>query len=425
MLLISMRLFLGLALLLLVLAGGFFLLKGEKVFTIVQLDSRPGDYIQAKEVVLSSPEAELPLLDERVSGTTNKNGDIKNQEPLTSPPEVIKAIYATGWSAGSVKKIDYLIKMIETTELNAIVVDIKDYSGHVSYFINHPLLRASGALDEPRILKPNALIKKLHDHGIYVIGRISVFQDPVLAKAHPEWAVHVSSTGQVWQDRKGLSWMDPAAREVWDYNLAIARDAFTRGFDEVNFDYVRFPSDGSLKEMTFPFFKKEMTMASVIEDFFKYLRVNLPQDRLSVDLFGLATIEKGDLGIGQVLEKAFPYFDYIAPMVYPSHYASGIMGFRNPADHPFEVVKTSVAEAIKRLLEYNTNQLEGSSTPRVALRPRAKVKIRPWLQDFDLGAVYDAPKIRDQIRASDESGGVGWMLWDPKNDYTEGALLPK
>lgn len=407
----------------LVLGTGFFLLGKQKVAEIVPVVPKTGS-ANVGSVVSEFPEAEF--VDKNLPEATTvpkSNGDIENQGRLANPPEVMRAVYATGWSAGSAERMDTLMKMIDETKLNAIVIDIKDYSGFISYVIDDPLIKSSGALDELRIVRPNSLIKKLHDKNIYVIGRISVFQDPILAKAHPEWAIKSGIGGKIWRDRKGLAWMDPASHEVWDYNVAIAKDALTRGFDEVNFDYVRFPSDGNLGAMTYPFWKDDVPMADVIGDFFKYLRVSLPQAKLSVDLFGLVTTARDDMGIGQVLENAFPYFDYIMPMVYPSHYAVGAMGFKNPADHPYEIVKNAVDEAIKRLVEYNTSQLGDLSSSTVTIHPRSESKVRPWLQDFDLGAVYTAEMIRAQIKASDEAGGTGWALWDPRNIYTKGALL--
>lgn len=366
------------------------------------------------------PEALDPSTREATVQPTKTNQDLEFQDQLANPPTVVKAIYATGWSAGSRNKLDSLIKLIDETELNAIVIDVKDYSGFVSYVIEDPIFEEAGALEEIRIARPNEVLKKLHDHGIYVIGRVSVFQDTILAKAHPEWAIQSKSSGGVWKDRKGLAWMDASSREVWHYNLEIAKDALARGFDEVNFDYVRFPSDGNLEDAQYPFWDNVAPKSLVIENFFRFLRENLKEETISADLFGLVTIANDDLGIGQILEKALPYFDYVAPMVYPSHFGAGVFGFKNPAENPYEVIKSSIGSAEKRLVIYSSPV--GSSTNPTA-ETKKMAKLRPWLQDFDLGATYDAQKVRAQIDASDAFGGVGWMLWDPKNVYTKGALL--
>jgi hypothetical protein len=354
--------------------------------------------------------------------------DLPFQAPLANPPETVKGIYVTGWSAGSASRINALLSLAQRTEVNAMVVDIKDFSGHVSYRTGIPQVAANGAEDEIKILQPNALIKKLHDAGIYVIGRITVFQDPILAKEHPDWALKNASSGATWKDHKGLAWMDVAATPVWDYNIAIAQNAFARGFDEVQFDYVRFASDGDLSKIGYPFWDKKSTRAAVVKGFFKYLREQLAGKKISADLFGLTTIDTwDDLGIGQVIEGAYQYFDYVSPMVYPSHYAAGFDGYKNPAAYPYEVVNYSLEKAVARLAAMGKPAT--TSTEAVAV---PSVKLRPWLQDFDLGATYDAPMVRKQIQATYDAlvnvSGTragyygGWLLWDPANTYTEGAL---
>lgn len=350
------------------------------------------------------------------------NPDLPPQKPLENPPETIKAIYATGWSAGSSKKMDYLIKLIKGTELNAIVIDIKDYSGELSYDTDIESAKKYGAVKEIKIAKPNALIKKLHDEGIYVIARQTVFQDPILAAARPDLALTSSSTGKQWKDHKGLMWIDPAAQEAWDYNIAIAKDALNRGFDEVNFDYIRFASDGDMDDIVYPFWDEKTFMRYVIRDFFKYLRKALPDSRLSADLFGYTTLLYNDLGIGQVIDDAFHYFDAIAPMVYPSHYNKWFNGYENPSLYPYEVVYASISEANSRLQKYLLEAAIASSTEKYLVK---NPQLRPWLQDFDLGADYDAEKVKAQIDAVyDAATGtpMGWMLWNPANNYTKDAL---
>ena len=383
--------------------------------------------------------------------------DIPPQQPLASPPEAVKAVYATGYSAGSKAKMDYLIKLIKETELNAMVIDIKDFSGYVLYNTDLEAVKKYGALDV-RISKLNILLKRLHDENIYAIARISVFQDPRLALARPDLAFQSSSTKKLWLDNKGLAWIDPAAKAAWDYNIAIAKEALDRGFDEVNFDYIRFASDGNLDDIIYPAWRKTRTDADlaqtnaetkreVIKNFFKYLRKELPDVKLSADLFGLTAVNYDDLGIGQYFEDALPYFDYLAPMVYPSHYHSGFSGYQNPAKHPYEVVKYSMDEAFKRLRNWQlvNSNLNNSTTSPITNYQLPIAKLRPWLQDFDLGANYDAVMVRSEIQAvydafcspangrdaqicnpsSNDFGDKfgGWMLWDPNNIYTKEALI--
>ena len=277
-----------------------------------------------------------------------------------------------------------------------------------------------------------------------MIGRIAVFEDPGFSKARPELAIYNKtetadiSKHVLWQDNNKLSWVDPASKDVWDYNVSLAKDAFYHGFDEINFDYVRFPSDGKTANMGFPVWDEKTAMAETIKEFFQHVRAGLPGEKISVDLFGQTTVNKDDMGIGQIIENAFENFDYISPMVYPSHYINGFIGFSNPADHPYEVVKYSMDSALARQTAYgnslaanSASSMSGTTTPGLgspvpAPPVIAMAKFRPWLQDFNIGAVYNANMVEQEIKATQDSLGKdydGFMLWNPSNIYTEGAVL--
>lgn len=376
------------------------------------------------------------LLVKEINLNLSFNAEPENNLPqkLSNPPEIIKAIYITASTAGSETRLKEIIDLIKNTELNAIVVDIKDYSGYVLYDSKAPIVESLGS--QKAIIKDlNKLINTLHDENIYVIARISVFQDPILAQKRPDLAVQSKKSGTTWKDRKGLSWVDPTAPEVWNYIISIALEANRRGFDELNFDYIRFPSDGALSDMVFPYYDETKSKSEALEDFFSYLSSNLrfKNIKISADLFGLTTVDAGDLGIGQKLEVAAQYFDYLCPMVYPSHYANGFLGFSNPAEHPYEIVKDSMENAQKRLdvLDLKLNSVTTTTTEEVvSSASQSKVaKLRPWLQDFDLGADYTENMIRLQKKAvSDVLLGddfVGWLFWDPKNIYTSSAFDPQ
>lgn len=332
-------------------------------------------------------------------------------------PEPLKAIYMTscvaatqGWRAG-------LKSIIDSTELNAVVIDIKDATGIISFRDEslQPNISLFGGCKVPDLKE---FIEELHGSGIYVIGRISVFQDPYYTSTHPQLAVRKLSDGEVWKDHKGLSFIDVGAREYWDYIVRIAKASYELGFDELNFDYVRYPSDGNMSDVHYVWTSASSTRPESLESFFSYLYSNL-QDlgaKLSVDLFGLTTTVENDMGIGQVLERALPYFDYIAPMVYPSHYPSGWNGWQNPAEHPYEVIHFAMSSAVEREALWRESRGLSTTTPS---------KMRPWLQDFHLGATYDESKIRAQIQATYDSGLSSWMLWNAGNKYTSSALLPE
>ena len=322
-------------------------------------------------------------------------------------PEVVKAIYLSGWVAGSIKHRAPLIKMIDETELNAIVIDVKDSTGRISFPVHDPVLASFGSA-EKRIADIDTLIKILHQKNIYVIGRVAVFQDPYMTSHKPEWAVRRKSDGGVWKDRKGLSFLDPTKKEVWDYVIRVANEAYARGFDEINFDYIRYPSDGNMKDINYNLAEGK-TRADNIETFFIHLASEMKKDAnipISGDLFGLTTEVNDDMGIGQIWEKALPHFDFLSPMVYPSHYPSLHMGYKNPALYPYNVIDRALERAILK-------------TQKIAM-PIAK--IRPWLQDFDMGAVYTKEMIQAQIKAVNDNNLTSWMLWDPANKYTSSAL---
>jgi hypothetical protein len=299
---------------------------------------------------------------------------------------------------------DPLITLVKNTELNSVVIDIKDYSGEIAF--------------RARVPDMKEFIQKLHDNGIYVIGRVAVFQDTYFVKKRPDLAVTNKSNSEVWRDHKGISWIDPGSRQYWDYIISIAKEAHDIGFDEINFDYIRYPSDGNMQNISYPE-SKDMPKSEVIKQFFSYLHDHLQGTGLviSADLFGLTTSAKDDMGIGQILENALPYFDFIDPMVYPSHFASGFQGFSDPEAHPYEVVQYSMQSAIERV------EFLASTTGQN--KEVYKNKLRPWLQDFGLRQDYGPTEVRAEIKATYDVGLSSWLLWSASNKYTIGALESK
>jgi len=388
--------FIAFFLFIIILAVGFFLNPADKIISSIKQF-----YFQTNNAIFSQ----------------NKNSDVKDfSKQSFSQKDIIKAVYVTSWSASKKGYIDYLINLASTTEINAAVIDIKDFSGYVAYDTKLPQVEEYKS-KQTRIGDMDFLIRELHEKKIYVIGRITVFQDPILASARPDLAVRSISQGSTssfttWTDNWGLAWIDPAARDAWEYNASIAKDALNHGFDELNFDYVRFPSDGDLQDMVFPFWNGKDEKHVVIRDFFQYLRQELPNTKISIDLFGLSTINTDDLGVGQIIEDGYEYFDYICPMVYPSHYAADFSGYPIPSQHPYEVVKKSMENALRRLKGYNQVHQKNA-------------KLRPWLQDFTLTIPYDAEMVKAEIKAAEEATGEdfnGFMIWNSQNIYTEEAL---
>src|SRR3989339_215932 len=335
-------------------------------------------------------------------------------------PKVVRAVYLTAPSGGREDKIQAIINM-KKDGLNAVVIDIKDSFGVVAYDTQLDMVNRY-ELERKFIPDLAALVQRFHDEGIYVIARVAVFQDTAFAEARPELAVHdkrklnaaggVMSKKTLWRDGKNLAWVDPASREVWEYVVALSNDALSYGFDELNYDYIRFPSDGKISTIAYSVTKPDASYPVQIRGFMQYLREQLRDTVLSVDLFGFTMVKSEDIGIGQIVEDAYAYFDYVAPMVYPSHYPSGFMGYKNPAAWPYEIIADSMQKGQARLDAY---QATASTT----------AKLRPWLQDFDLGADYDAAMIGKQIQATEDMLGeqyAGYMLWNPSSNYTVSGI---
>ena len=393
-------------------------------------------------------------------------------------PVALKAVYMSSWVAGSNDFKNRIKKMIADSELNAVVIDFKDSTGMLSAKTGVPEIDNEGCT-ENRISDIKGLIKEFHDLNIYVIARVAVFQDSCLAKKHPEYSVKRKSDGLIWKDRKGMSWMYAGSKEVWDYNIKIARVAYSIGFDEVNLDYIRFPSDGNMKDLSYPVAivndpiaqkpkpavvkapkvstkagtkisnkasvivavaatTTELipiteatvistttiayddlslnTRANILSRFFTYMDGELRKSgdnrpKISADVFGMVATNTDDLGIGQLLEKILPHVDYVSPMVYPSHFGPGWNGYTKPATRPYDVIFVSMSKAVARAKAIGQDPL----------------KLRPWLQDFNMGATYTPAMVKAQITAAYDAGLTSWMMWDPGNKYssTKPILLQK
>lgn len=328
-------------------------------------------------------------------------------------PYDAKAIYLTAYTAASSQSLEKIIDLVKNTELNAVVIDIKDYSGKVFYSVKDSKIK-NLATQEP-ILDLDRIISRLHQENIYSIARIVVFQDPALANKRKDLVLKTKK-GNIWKDGKGLSWLDPASKEVWDYNLNLARDVANFGFDEINFDYIRFPSDGNLKNVVFPFWDQKISRSEIIKSFFEYLKKNFEKEDFwfSVDIFGMALEAKDDMGIGQIFEDALLNFDIVAPMIYPSHFHQGYNGFKNPAIYPYEVILNSLTKGKERILNNQNIPLE--------IKNNLSKRIRPWLQYFDLGAIYTPEMIKKEKQAVYDAGFASWYMWNPKNIYNKDAF---
>jgi hypothetical protein len=327
-------------------------------------------------------------------------------------PDSLRALYVNAWAAGSRSRMRELIRVADETEINAFVVDIKEsdtYLTHDSTGI--ALAKEIGADQRPGSKWLPQLVDTLKAHGIYPIARIVVFKDRMLAEKKPEMAIR-HTNGGIWLDQKGKPWVNPYDRRVWDYNIAIAREALDMGFAEVQWDYVRFPdvNDARRATMAFPG-SNGKSRADNIHDFIVYSKEQLASYQVPVtaDVFGLVTHLPGDVGIGQNWEKVITASDAVLPMVYPSHYFGGVYGFSRPNAHPYEMVRISMQDAVER-------------TRYVRETGKKTGEIVPWLQAFTAdylrdGITYGASHLRQQIQATYDSGLKSWVLWNPGSNY--------
>ncbi|MHB9154608.1 MAG: putative glycoside hydrolase [Endomicrobiales bacterium] len=314
----------------------------------------------------------------------------------------MRGIHLTAWVSGSSRHRAHLDQLLNETELNTAVIDIKEYEGEV--YIPGFKKAEQYKTYVPAIPDIRAYLANLKSRGVYTVARLVVFKDNVLARHKPEWAVKDLS-GNIWKDRRGNSWTDPYNREVWDYNLSLAEHAADLGFQEIQFDYIRFPSDGNIRTCQYSQKHSSTTSADALVGFLKEANRRLkPRGvSLSIDVFGLTTTVPHDMGIGQKIIEMTQWVDYVSPMVYPSHYARGEYGITDPNKAPYHTVYLGMAGAKKRLGE-------------------AAGKLRPYLQDFSLGHRYGEKEVRDQIQACYDNDIPEWLLWNPRCVYTRPAL---
>lgn len=306
----------------------------------------------------------------------------------------VRGLYLTGYSFGHDEKVADILAFMKRNGLNAIVADAKDDTGTLSWEMDVPLAREIGAA-VPKVRDIRARMKQLRDNDIYAIARIVVFADPLLGRARPQWAIR----GGQWRDRRGLRWTNPYLPEVWRYNIDVAKAAARAGFQEIQFDYVRFPEhdiDGVTHNVG-----QERRVAA-ISGFLEQAKKELEPLGVfvSADVFGLTTTTADDMKVGQDYGAVARIVDYISPMVYPSHYNPGIYGLRDPESAPKETVYQSMVHG----------QWKAPGIP-VSVH-------RPWIQDFSLRVPYGKAEVEAQLRGIAEAGIRSFMLWDPSNRYT-------
>ena len=285
--------------------------------------------------------------------------------------------------------------------LTALELDVKDEHGQVAFADSTPLAARIGAARS--FYSSRAVARLAHAAGVYLVGRVVVFEDPSLALARPDLAIR-RGDGSIWRDAAGLAWTNPYDRRVWKYDVDIAAGAARAGFDEILFDYVRFPSDGDVGAAVYPR-RGALAKRQAVPSFLHYAARRLRRlgVRVSAAVFGLSASR--DLGIGQVPRLIAPYVDAVYPMTYPSLFGSGELGLPDPSAAPGATV--SLAVRMFRRAVRGTHAL-----------------LVPWVQDFSFSRKYGLGEVEAQIEAARVAGAKGYLLWNPEGVYTEGALAP-
>lgn len=388
---------------------------------------------QTDETLLSDDTEQFP-----------RGNNLPPEEQYAGPERPkVKGIFVTGAMAGT-SNMENLINLVDSTELNAMVIDVKNDEGRVTYQMDTPIVQELGACRK-YIGDINALVDECKEKNIYLIARVVAFKDPYLAEQKPEWCVH-NQDGSLFLDKDGLAWLNPYNRQVWDYLLTIAEEALAVGFDEIQFDYVRFSTDAGMESAFFGEDVEEVDRREIITEFIAYAseRIHAAGGAVSADVYGVVIDSEGDQKIvGQDYVELSKYLDYISPMVYPSHYGPYNYNIPVPDAEPYRCVLAAMQSSRKVLAgvkekeaSVSANALEETTEREYTMEELAaleplegiKVQVRPWIQDFTATWVkghisYGAEEIRAQIQAVYDAGYEEWILWNAANRYTEEGLV--
>jgi hypothetical protein len=358
---------------------------------------------------VASTSQEQPPSPTETGSTGTVTPDITGDPQPDAP--IIKGVYVTAYSAGG-ERMASLLNLMDQTELNAMVIDVKDDLGNITFKTDNPTLQKLGS-PQPYIKDIHKLMTTLSEHKIYPIARIVVFKDSVLAKKHPEFS-YVQKDGTLWHNKNNDKFVNPYRKEVWDYNVEIAKEAAKLGFKEIQFDYVRFPEGFEKKADALTFTKNKLSRVDIVAGFVEYAKKELAPlgVRVSVDIFGYAASVPAAEGIGQDFVKISNAVNVISPMIYPSHYSTGWFKQKDPDRAPYATIKGAMDDTHKKLDPLGD----------------AKPIIRPWIQDFTASWLgkghytkYGAAEVQAQIKALNDSGVQEFLLWNAGNKYSAGV----
>lgn len=335
--------------------------------------------------------------------------NVKRENYLSNPRKKVKGIYLNIYTISSQKKMERLIKLANTTEINAFVIDIKDDNGNLSFEMQAPKKYGIPVNKNYPIKNIDTFMKRLKENNIYTIARIVSFKDPTYAKANPDKVIINRANGKPYTNSDGIIWVSAHDRNLWNYNIEVAKEAAKVGFNEIQFDYVRFPASNGGKldtQLDYRNYKKE-SKPETIQKYLKYAKSELEEEKvyLSADVYGQVGTFKDDMGLGQHWETISKVVDYICPMMYPSHYGNGAYGIEVPDAQPYKTIYSSVRDSVNR--NYNIDN---------------GAQIRPWLQAFSAPWVkghinYNEAEIRAQIKALNDLKIDEYLLWSPSNNY--------
>ncbi len=337
------------------------------------------------------------------------------KEPDTRNPVRVKGIYVTAGGAGIDSIRNKLINIAETTEINTLVIDVKDDNGKITYAMDSPLAKNVGAVTNT-VSDMEELVKQLREKDIYVIARIVAFKDPYLAEQRHDLAIK-NRDGSLYRDNKGECWVNPYNKEVWEYLVEVAAQAAATGFHEIQFDYIRFSTGAGMDQVDFGEEAETKSKEEVIIEFTKYAYEKLKPLGVFVaaDVYGTIISSKIDAGlVGQNYVEMAKYLDYICPMIYPSHFGEGNYGVKYPDLEPFKIIRKVLTASNEKL-----NQIpEGEH----------RAIVRPWLQDFTASWIrhykeYGGAEVRQQIGGVYAAGYEEWLLWNAGCNYSEGGML--
>ncbi len=398
--------------------------QGSVLSSIMRISTDTPDYLleigrMGGEISLPLPPAEAPGLRHFHHADGHPVYSIANvgfpTVPVPAPPPggvpaVVRGLFMNGWTFGSRRFYD-LVAIADSTEVNALVIDVKDATGYITYPSSVPTAVSIGANENVRAQNARERLALLHEKGIHPIARIVVARDKLLAESRYEWAVR-DARGGLWIDGLGDPWVDAYHDSVWVYAAELAAEAVLMGFREIQFDYLRFPDERADRMRNAVFAARRNSesrraaisrQVALLGEYIKPLGVPF-----TLDLFGLTTSATDDLGIGQYWDDLSPLADVLLPMVYPSHYGRGSYGLRFPNAEPYELIRRALEDGIRR----------SASIPNAA-------KIRPYLQSFSIrGVRYTATELREQIRAVEDLGITDWVFWNARGVYPVEAFRP-